>query len=106
MRTKERLIQLKQMLSLRKENEPVQAVQQELNIIDNTSTVIQKRLDDLEYVLGEYSPYQAMLDVIRHDLRRIEQSSTHIKIIHQIPKTDRLDPPIVRRVEHIIVPNN
>ncbi|WP_214855633.1 hypothetical protein [Exiguobacterium sp. s130] len=48
MRTKERLIQLKQMLSLRKENEPVQAVQQELNIIDNTSTVIQKRLDDLE----------------------------------------------------------
>lgn len=106
MRKKERLIQLKQLLSLRKENEPVQAVQQELNIIDNTSTVIQKRLDDLEYVLGEYSPYQAMLDVIRHDLRRIEQSSTHIKIIHQIPKTDRLDTPLVRRVEHIIVPNN
>lgn len=106
MRTKDRLIRLKQLLSLQQETNTDQALQEELENIDYTSAVIRKRLDDLEYVLGDYSPYQAMLDVIRHDLRRIERSSTHIKTLHPMPETERPDPQLVRRVEHIIVPNN
>lgn len=106
MRTKDRLIRLKQLLSLQPKTDTDQALQEELENIDDTSAVIRKRLDDMEYVLGDYSPYQAMLDVIRHDLRRIERSSNHIKTLHHIPETERPDPQLVRRVKRIIEPNN
>lgn len=48
MRTKDRLIRLKQLLSLQQETNTDQALQEELENIDYTSAAIRKRLDDLE----------------------------------------------------------